>query len=105
MTVAEKKLHLYLEDSWDRVLENELQKPYLVQLGAFLQHLDREGITFYPPRNLMFTAFKKTPYEKVKVLIMGQDPYHGAGQAHGLSFSVPRGVRPPPSLQNIFKEI
>ncbi len=105
VATQQKPLHLYLEESWDKILKDELSKPYLLQLGAFLQHLDKEQITFYPPRDQIFTAFQKTPYNNVKVVIMGQDPYHGYGQAHGLSFSVQNGIRPPPSLQNIFKEL
>ena len=105
METTEKKLNLYLEDSWDSALEHELTKPYLADLGAFLQHVRRHGVTVYPPPDQMFTAFKKTPYDNVKVVIMGQDHYHGPGQAHGMSFSVQRGARPPPSLQNIYKEL
>lgn len=105
MTLLSRRLHLYLEESWNEALEQELAKPYLAQLGAFLQSLEAEGIPFYPPKEDLFNAFFMTPYSKVKVLIMGQDPYHGPGQAHGMSFSVRRGVPLPPSLVNIFKEL
>lgn len=95
-----------LEPTWQHQLEEELQKPYLVDLSAFIE---KEYASFpngiFPPKNLIFNAFYQTPFDQVEVLIMGQDPYHGPGQAHGLSFSVPMGVKPPPSLQNIFKEI
>lgn len=95
-----------LEPSWQDALQDELQKPYLLSLRAFVEkeralHPD----TIYPPKELVFNAFWKTPFKQVKAVIVGQDPYHGPGQAHGLSFSVPEGVPPPPSLQNIFKEI
>lgn len=94
-----------LEPSWKRVLEDEIQKPYIAKLAAFVENERAKGFTVYPPKELVLNAFWKTPYDKVKVLIMGQDPYHGPGQAHGLSFSVPKGVPMPPSLQNIFKEL
>ena len=95
-----------LEPSWQDKLKDELQQPYMAELAAFIE---REYATspssIFPPKNLIFNAFYQTPFDHVKVLIMGQDPYHGPGQAHGLSFSVPKGVKPPPSLQNIFKEL
>jgi uracil-DNA glycosylase len=95
-----------LEPSWRRMLGEELQKPYIVNLAAFVEREYALSPTpIYPPRELIFNAFYQTPFDQVKVLIMGQDPYHGAGQAHGLSFSVPKGIKPPPSLQNIFKEL
>jgi len=94
-----------IEPSWNKVLEEELRKPYLKELSLFLQKERASGTPIYPPKDLVFNAFKHTPYDKVKVVIMGQDPYHGPGQAHGLSFSVPDGVKPPPSLKNIFKEL
>lgn len=95
---------LELGPSWQKALEIELQKPYLAQLSAFVAN-ERVNQSVFPPKHLVFNAFHTTPYEKVKVVIVGQDPYHGPGQAHGLSFSVPLSVPPPPSLQNIFKEI
>ena len=94
-----------IEKSWHEKLKSELEKPYMGELKRFL-HLEKEqGFTVYPPESQIFSAFSYTPFDQVKVVIMGQDPYHGYGQAHGLSFSVPQGVRPPPSLKNIFKEI
>ncbi len=94
-----------IDPSWDRELKNEYTMPYFIKLGAFIQAERKSGKNIFPPKGLVFNAFQKTPYDKVKVVIMGQDPYHGAGQAHGLSFSVQKGVKPPPSLQNIFKEL
>lgn len=94
-----------IEPSWRQVLEPELKKPYMSRLAAFLAKESAGHIPVYPPKELIFNAFYKTPYAKVKVVIVGQDPYHGHGQAHGLSFSVPKGTPLPPSLQNIFKEI
>lgn len=94
-----------LEPSWKKVLTQELSKPYMAQLAAFVARERTGDVPIYPPAELVFNAFLKTPYEKVRVLIVGQDPYHGPGQAHGLSFSVPRGIAAPPSLNNIFKEI
>ena len=93
-----------IEPSWRRELENELNKPYISSLAAFVER-ERGLATVFPPKELVFNAFWQTPYNQVKVLIMGQDPYHGPGQAHGLSFSVPVGVPAPPSLQNIYKEL
>lgn len=94
-----------LEPSWQNALQNELRQPYIAQLAAFVER-ERAGThPIYPPSNLVFNAFWQTPYDQVKVLVMGQDPYHGIGQAHGLCFSVPEGVPPPPSLVNIYKEI
>lgn len=94
-----------LEPSWKLALHDELTKPYMAQLAAFLQRERLGKVPIYPPEELVFNAFFQTPFNAVKVLIMGQDPYHGPGQAHGLSFSVPHGIAQPPSLQNIFKEI
>ena len=93
-----------LEASWLDVLGDEFQKPYMLQLKQFLVGEKRQ-YKVYPPGKLMFNAMNTTPFDKVKVVILGQDPYHGAGQAHGLSFSVRRGVAPPPSLVNIYKEL
>ncbi|KAF3362563.1 Uracil-DNA glycosylase [Chlamydiales bacterium STE3] len=95
-----------LEPSWQAALKEELSKPYILQLKAFVES-ERAALpnAIYPPKDLVFNAFWKTPFDKVKVVIVGQDPYHGPGQAHGLSFSVPENVPAPPSLQNIFKEI
>lgn len=95
-----------LEPSWQRQLKEELEEPYVAELAAFVEkEYATAPVPIYPPKDLIFNAFYQTPFDKVKVLIMGQDPYHGPGQAHGLSFSVPKGVKPPPSLQNIFKEL
>ncbi|WP_019011072.1 uracil-DNA glycosylase [Deinococcus aquatilis] len=93
-----------LPDDWAELLKGETSQPYFRQLMEFVAH-ERETATVYPPPEDMFTALRLTPYADVKVLVLGQDPYHGAGQAHGLSFSVRPGVRPPPSLANIYKEL
>ncbi len=93
-----------IEDSWKKVLFDEFNKPYFEQLKHFLIE-EKKRYSIYPPGQLIFNAFNQTPFDKVKVVILGQDPYHGTGQAHGLCFSVPNSVHPPPSLQNIFKEI
>lgn len=93
-----------LESSWDQILADELQQPYIATLAAFVEKERAGNIPVYPQKELVFQAFRQTPYNEVKVVIMGQDPYHGVGQAHGLCFSVPKGIQPPPSLQNIFKE-
>ncbi|MBS1667537.1 MAG: uracil-DNA glycosylase [Bacteroidetes bacterium] len=94
-----------IEASWKEVLNEEFGKPYFLQIVQFLKDEKAAGKTIYPPGSLIFNAFNTTPFDKVKVVIIGQDPYHGPGQAHGLSFSVPNGVAPPPSLVNIFKEL
>lgn len=93
-----------IEPSWEAELREELSQPYLIDLASFVED-ERSRYDVFPPKDLMFNAFQQTPYEKVKVVIVGQDPYHGPGQAHGLSFSVPMGVPTPPSLKNIYKEI
>jgi uracil-DNA glycosylase len=94
-----------LEASWQRMIGAEFDKPYMQSLKDFLKREKAAGKTIFPPSPLIFNAFQHTPFDKVRVVIIGQDPYHGEGQAHGLSFSVPSGVALPPSLQNIFKEI
>ena len=94
-----------IEASWKEILGQEFSKPYFLQLVSFLKIERASGKIIYPPGQLIFNAFNTTPFDKVKVLILGQDPYHGPGQAHGLCFSVPRGITPPPSLVNIFKEL
>lgn len=94
-----------IETSWKAVLKNEFEKNYFQQVATFLKTEQMAGKTIFPPGKQIFHAFEKTPFDKVKVVILGQDPYHGPGQAHGLSFSVPPGVKPPPSLVNIFKEL
>lgn len=91
--------------SWKEVLKLEFEKSYFIELAGFLKVEKAMGKVIYPPGSLIFNAFELTPFDKVKVVILGQDPYHGKGQAHGLSFSVMKGVKPPPSLQNIFREI
>ena len=93
-----------IEESWLKVLAAEFDQPYFAQLKAFLLEEKRQ-YTVYPPGSLIFNAFAHTPFDRVKVVILGQDPYHGVGQAHGLCFSVPDGVPPPPSLVNMYKEI
>jgi uracil-DNA glycosylase len=94
-----------IDESWKKVLKNEFSKPYFLEAVTFLKTEKALGKIIYPPGSLLFNAFNTTPFDHVKVVLLGQDPYHGKGQAHGLSFSVPDGVRPPPSLVNIFKEI
>ncbi|ULQ57662.1 uracil-DNA glycosylase [Flavihumibacter rivuli] len=94
-----------IEESWKKVLKQEFTKPYFQQIVTHLKTERMAGKVIYPPGSLIFHAFDKTPFEKVKVVILGQDPYHGPGQAMGLSFSVPDGVATPPSLQNIYKEL
>ena len=93
-----------LKNSWDNVLGNEFEKPYFLELCEFLKKEYAER-TIYPPKQRVFSALKTTEFDDVKVVILGQDPYHGEGQAHGLAFSVQPGVQPPPSLVNMFKEI
>ena len=94
-----------MDGSWKKALSGEFDKAYFQQIRYFLQAEKRAGKTIYPPGNRIFHAYNSTPFDAVKVVILGQDPYHGPGQAHGLSFSVPDGVPPPPSLVNIFKEL
>lgn len=94
-----------INSSWYNALESEFQKTYFGDIKAFILEQKKLGKTIYPPSNLIFNAFENTSFEEVKVVILGQDPYHGAGQAHGLSFSVQDGVAFPPSLKNIFKEL
>lgn len=98
-------MDVQIEASWKEVLKAEFSKPYFQQLVTFLKTERLQGKTIYPPGPLIFNAFAQTPFDKVKVVLLGQDPYHGPGQAHGLCFSVPDGIAPPPSLLNIFKEI
>jgi uracil-DNA glycosylase len=93
-----------IEQSWKQALQEEFEKPYFKELAEFVKN-EYKIKTIYPPPKSIFRAFDLCPFDKVEVVILGQDPYHGAGQANGLSFAVGEGVRPPPSLQNIFKEI
>jgi uracil-DNA glycosylase len=93
-----------IEKNWKEILWDEFQKPYFKEIKKFLIE-EKKKYRVFPPGSLMFNAFNLTPFNKVKVVIIGQDPYHGYGQAHGLCFSVPKGVTKPPSLINIFKEL
>ncbi|WP_194847573.1 uracil-DNA glycosylase [Candidatus Neptunochlamydia vexilliferae] len=96
---------MMLEKSWHKALEGEVQKPYILELKHFLEGEKGRGATIFPPEENVLNAFRQTPFDKVKVVLMGQDPYHGPGQAHGLCFSVQKGVTTPPSLKNIYKEM
>jgi len=98
-------VNVKIEESWKKALVDEFSKPYFVQLTNFVKQEYKEGKTVYPPGKFIFNAFNLTPFDKVKVVIIGQDPYHGHGQAHGLCFSVQKGIVPPPSLKNVFKEL
>ena len=98
-------MEVRIEQSWKNALADEFGKPYFESLVRFLHKEKAEGQKIFPPGGQIFRAFELTPLDKLKVVILGQDPYHGYGQAHGLSFSVPEGVPAPPSLKNIFKEI
>lgn len=95
---------LKIGNDWDEILKSEVEKEYFLKMKEFLknEYLER---TVYPPNKEIFTAFNLTPYKDIKVVILGQDPYHGPGQAHGLAFSVKKGIAIPPSLRNIYKEI
>jgi len=97
-------MHVKLEPSWKEALKDEFGKQYFEKLTSFVKDEYKSGAV-YPPPKFIFRAFELTPFEKVKVVILGQDPYHGPGQANGLSFAVPSEMRLPPSLQNIFKEL
>ncbi len=99
------KRSITLHPSWLQVLGEEFDKPYMAQLRAFLAAEKTQKKIIYPVASRWFAAFDTTPFDAVKVVIIGQDPYHGPGQAHGLCFSVPQGVAIPPSLQNIYKEL
>lgn len=96
---------IQLEPSWLAALDSEFQQPYMQELRQFLKEQKGKGATVYPRGGEIFNAFEHTPLDRVKVVILGQDPYHGPGQAHGLCFSVRPGVAIPPSLRNIYKEI
>lgn len=98
-------MEVKIEQSWKQALQGEFDKPYFAELVSFLHGEKRAGRTIYPPGSRIFRAFELTPVDKVKVVILGQDPYHGPGQAMGLSFSVPDGIPAPPSLRNIFREV
>ncbi len=98
-------MEVKMEESWKEALKDEFDKPYFASLVKYLHEEKAAGKTIYPPGRQIFKAFELTPVDKVKVVILGQDPYHGAGQAMGLSFSVPDNMPAPPSLRNIFREI
>jgi len=98
-------MEVKIEQSWKDALGSEFDKPYFASLVRFLHNEKAEGRRIFPPGSQIFKAFELTPVGDVKVVILGQDPYHGPGQAHGLSFSVPENMPAPPSLKNIFKEI
>ena len=98
-------MNVKIEASWKEVLEDEFRKPYFKNIVEHLKTEKEQGKVIYPPGPHIFHAFEATPFDEVKVVLLGQDPYHGPGQAHGLSFSVQKGVPPPPSLINIFKEL
>lgn len=98
-------MSVLIEESWLKVLSDEFEKPYMKSLKAFLQEEKRKGHSIYPQSADTFNALNHTPFDKVKVVILGQDPYHGTGQAHGLSFSVQKGIKVPPSLKNMYKEL
>ena len=98
-------MEVHIEQSWKDALAGEFEKPYFASLVRFLYEEKKAGQKIFPPGSQIFRAFELTPLDNLKVVILGQDPYHGFGQAHGLSFSVPDGVPAPPSLRNIFKEI
>lgn len=98
-------MSVQIETSWKKVLENDFEQPYFKEIVRFLKDEKQAGKVIYPPGSLIFNAFNSTPFDQVKVVIIGQDPYHNPGQAHGLSFSVAKGVPPPPSLVNIFREL
>lgn len=105
MTAGESSRQLYMEQSWKSRLGHLFSEPTMRQLSLFLRQRMASGVRIFPPGPQIFAAFDATPFDRVKVVILGQDPYHGYGQAHGLSFSVPPMVPIPPSLANIFKEI
>ena len=96
--------NIKIEDSWKKVLKDEFEKEYFPEIKSFLVNEIKSGKTIYPPGKLIFNAFNLTPFDKLKVVIIGQDPYHGPGQAMGLCFSVPKGVAIPASLKRIYKE-
>ena len=98
-------MNVQIEESWKQNLKDEFDKIYFQQIVTFLKAEKSAGKVIYPPGPLIFNAFNKTPFSKVEVVLLGQDPYHNKGQAHGLSFSVPDGIPKPPSLINIFKEL
>lgn len=98
-------MNVHIETSWKEVLQEEFDKPYFEVITHIIKEEKAKGKTIFPPGSFLFNAFNSTPFSEVKLVILGQDPYHNLGQAHGLSFSVPEGITPPPSLVNIYKEI
>jgi uracil-DNA glycosylase len=98
-------MDVHIEEGWKQALKDEFRQDYFRDVVQFLKNEKKSGKVVYPPGSLIFNAFNTTPFHAVKLVILGQDPYHGPGQAHGLCFSVPKGIKPPPSLVNIFKEI
>lgn len=105
MNARQQQFFAALPASWQKPLEQVCANPKIDSLIGFLQEREAVGATIYPAKQNIFAALKATPFDKVNVVIVGQDPYHGPGQAHGLSFSVPAGIQIPPSLRNIFKEL
>ena len=105
MTLRQEQFFAALPDSWKKPLEEVCSRPEIDSLVQFLKEREEAGATIYPAKQNIFAALKETPFDKVSVVVVGQDPYHGQGQAHGLSFSVPPGIAIPPSLRNIFKEL
>ena len=105
MTASKQAKPIDLHPSWLAQIGGEFNQPYMHSLKAFLKQVQHQGQRIFPKGSDYFAALNHTPFDQVKVVILGQDPYHGPGQAHGLCFSVPPGVRPPPSLVNIYKEL
>lgn len=103
--MSEKVTSVQIEESWKAMLADEFSKPYFAVIKDFLVQERQAGKTVFPPGQLIFNAFNQTPFDAVKVVLIGQDPYHNPGEAMGLSFSVPRGVRVPPSLANVYREL
>ena len=103
--LAESHIDPKIHESWKSALKEEFTKPYFADIKKNLVSAKKSGKVIYPPGPLIFNAYNSTPFDKVKVVILGQDPYHGPGQAHGLCFSVQDGIKPPPSLINIYKEL
>jgi uracil-DNA glycosylase len=103
--MSEKINNVQIEAGWKIALSNAFEQPYFQAIKAYLVAAKEAGKIIYPPGPMIFNAFNQTPFDQLKVVILGQDPYHNPGEAMGLSFSVPQGVRVPPSLQNIYKEI
>ena len=103
--MSEKVVNVQIEESWKQVLSDEFRQPYFAEIKSFLLAERAAGKVIYPPGPLIFSAFNTTPFDRVNVVILGQDPYHNPGEAMGLCFSVPKGKKVPPSLVNIYKEI